>query len=97
MAASSSAEDGVATTDSSINKSCMATFVASCTAEALSLVDCCLMDHLWGYNFSTKTLCYYYSNLKLFSSLRFALNWGGMVELERNGPSMAGLVAFSVI
>lgn len=68
-------EDGAATTDSSINKTCMATFVASCTTEVCSLVDCCLMDHLWGCNFSTRTLCYYYSNLKLFSSLR--LRWTG--------------------
>ena len=74
--ANSSVEDGAATTDSNINKTWMATFVVAAYAEARSLVDCCLMDHLWGCNFSTKSLCYYYSKSNLlFSSLR--LRWIG--------------------
>jgi len=77
MAASSSAEDGAATTDSSINKTWMATFVAAAHNEVHSLVDCRLMDHLWGCNFLPKcvTTTPNQSSFFFFFSA-FALDWG---------------------
>jgi hypothetical protein len=75
MAASSSAEDGAATTDSSINKTWMATFVAAAHNEAHSLVDCRLMDHLWGCNFLPKCVTTTPNQSSFFSSL--PLRWTG--------------------
>lgn len=51
---------------------------SNCTAEARSLVDCHLMDLLWGCNFLPKNnvLLLLQSNPFFFSE--FALDWGGI-------------------
>lgn len=55
------------------------------------------MDLLWGCNFLPKTMCYYYSNQNLFSSPDLRWTGVGLIDLEGNGPTMAGLTALSVI